>query len=222
MWNEAEAAYKQAIWCYPASAEAFMRLAQLYTKMGKFDEALKLAEEYKRIDPLNFRVDAMIEVIRRQRDSDKMITDLQKRVATGTNVTWNDYINLARVYEQRGNRAGADMLYMQMLSPTSTVTNEAAFKHLAKVYTNRKDLKSLERVLKRMTEVQPANWRAWVDLAAARLGNGNMEGAFEAMTKAVEIDPSQVKRRLWQDPRFKMLSNSKDQKVRDRFNALAQ
>ena len=43
MYKEAEIAYLQSLWLYPKSAEAYMRLASMYMKINRFDDALKLA-----------------------------------------------------------------------------------------------------------------------------------------------------------------------------------
>ncbi|MCX7003130.1 MAG: DUF2723 domain-containing protein [bacterium] len=216
MWPEAEGAYRQALWLYPKSAEAYMRLASMYVRLGRFDDALTLAEEYKTKDPLNDRVDGMIDVIRQQRDRNRSLIDLQKRVQAGTNVTWTDYLQMSQMYEQQGNRAAADSIYDTLLTAPG-LTNAEAHQYLLAVFNQRQDLPRMTRLFERVTQVRPDDWSAWLDLAVARMAGGNMDAAFGCIDKAVKLDREKTVRRLAQDPRVQMLKNHPDDKIRDRF-----
>jgi tetratricopeptide (TPR) repeat protein len=216
MWPEAEAAYRQALWLYPKSAEAYMRLASMYVRLGRFDDALALAEEYKTKDPLNDRVDGMIDIIRRQRDSNRALVELQQRVQAGTNVTWTDYLQMSQMYEQQGNRGAADGIYERLLTDAG-MTNAEVFQYLLAVFNQRQDLGKMTRLFERVTQVRPKDWSAWLDLSVARMANGDMNGAFACIDKAIALDREKTVRRLAQDPRVQMLKNHPDDKLRNRF-----
>jgi tetratricopeptide (TPR) repeat protein len=184
--------------------------------LGRFDDALALAEEYKTKDPLNDRVDGMIDIIRRQRDSNRALVELQQRVQAGTNVTWTDYLQMSQMYEQQGNRGAADGIYERLLTDAG-MTNAEVFQYLLAVFNQRQDLGKMTRLFERVTQVRPKDWSAWLDLSVARMANGDMNGAFACIDKAIALDREKTVRRLAQDPRVQMLKNHPDDKLRNRF-----
>ena len=64
LWDEAEAAYKQAITLCPGSPEASFRLVQLYVEQGRRDEAVAVLEQLQKLDLGNDKIAAAIRQIR--------------------------------------------------------------------------------------------------------------------------------------------------------------
>jgi len=220
MWNEAENAYRQAIWLYPKSAEAYMRLANMFMKIGKFDEAYELAVEYKEKDPLNSRVDGMIDAIDSQRKANKKFIDLKKKVGAGTNVSWQEYLQYAQYNDQTGNRKAADRIYDLFLSDNSPVTNAEAYQGLAALFQSRQDIGRLTRLFEKMASANPKDWNAWLNLCFIRFAQGANDKGFECIEKAMAVDRNKTVQRLWQDPRFKALREHPDPKIKNKFMKL--
>jgi len=60
---EAENAYLQAIELSPSGAESTMRLANMYMKQERFDDALKIVTDLKKKQPEEKRIDGFITYI---------------------------------------------------------------------------------------------------------------------------------------------------------------
>lgn len=217
MWQEAEMAYRQALWLYPKSAEAYMRLASMYLKIGRADDALQLAKEYKQKDPLNDRVDGMIAAIEGERQRQKELADLQARLLSGTNVSAFDYVRLAEVYRMRGNEAGIREITERFLEDTAALTNGDVYQYFVQWFAQRNDLGQMQRILERVTQVQTDQWQPWLDLAAVRMVSGDVEQFFACLDRAVQINRKDAVRRLAQDPRFEPLRRYPDPSVKERF-----
>ncbi len=93
---------------------------------------------------------------------------------------------------------------------------------MAQVYSSRNDMKGLVKVFQRYAQLQPDNWKIWIELAAAQNAAGMIDQSFSSIEKAITLDKSQATRRLWQDPRFKTLRENANQTIKDRFKTLTQ
>jgi len=220
LWDAAANAYKQAIWLYPKSAEAYMRLANMYMKIGKFDAAYNLAVEYKSKDPLNTRVDGMISAIDAQRRNNKKFVDMQRKVNAGTNVSWQEYLQFAQYNDQRGSKRDANKIFDMFLNDNSPATNAEVYQALASLLQQRQDITRLTKLFEKMAQANPKDWNALINLAFIRFAGGANEQGFDCIKKAMLIDKNKVVQRLWQDPRFKALRENPNPKIKERFMQL--
>ena len=217
MWKEAENAYKQAIWLYPVSAEAYMRLANMYMKIGQYDKALKAVEDYKVKDPLNRRVDDMLRAIKQQKNIFDQFDNLKKKISSGKNVTPQDYFRYLQILEQRGQKADANKIYDLLLSDKSPITNEVVYQFLGSALSKNNDFVRLKKLFEIMLAKNPNDWSTLLNYSIYYLAVGNIDEGFKCLEKAVKINRQQVIGRLWQDGRFKALRESKDPKIKNRF-----
>jgi len=220
LWDAAANAYQQAIWLYPKSAEAYMRLANMYMKIGKFDEAYNLAVEYKSKDPLNTRVDGMISAIDGQRKANKQFVNLRRKVTAGTNVSWQEYLQFAQYNDQRGSKNDANRIFDLFLSDKSPATNSEAYQGLTALLQQRKDIPRLTKLFEKMAKINPKDWNAMLNLSFIRFASGANDKGFECIKKAIAINKNKVVQRLWQDPRFKALREHPDPKIKAKFMQL--
>ena len=217
MWTEAENAYKQAIWFYPVSAEAYMRLANMYMKIGQYGKALTAVEEYKRKDPLNMRVDGMLDAIRSQKNMSDRFGKLQKKILTGKDVNVDDYIKYLQILNQRGQKAEAQRLYDLLLSDNSPVTNGKIYQFLGTIFSQQNDFGRLKKLFDKMIAANPDDWNVWLNYSTYYFAIGNIDEGFKCIEKALKINTPQVTGRLWQDDRFKPIRESADPVMKKRF-----
>lgn len=221
MWDEAEQAYRQALWLYPQSAEAHVRLANMYLRLQRFDDAYELISDYFRMDPLNERIGHMLASIRYHRDMARNISELHTRVFEGTDVTPDDYYTLARMYQETGNRPAALQIYDYMMSPMANITQHTSYAQLVAIFTEMQDLTRLNRVYDRMRELAPDDWHVLMDAALARAQAGRFGDFFSFITSAKEQDAERTRIRLRQDLRYRQ-AVARDPNARDQFDALMQ
>ena len=69
--DDAEHAFRQAQALCPASPEAAFRLADLYANGGRWDEAMAVMEEFRKVDPKNDMADRFLANLQDRRSADK-------------------------------------------------------------------------------------------------------------------------------------------------------
>jgi tetratricopeptide (TPR) repeat protein len=159
----------------------------------------------------------MIGAIRGARDQNQEYMTLAQHAAAGSNLDATAYIKLAQMYEGRGNGAGAQGIYDYLLSKESRVTNKEVFGYLLKVFGDRKDAGRAVRTFERITEVDPADWQAWLELSKFKFTMGSVSDSFACIDTALKIDHEKARVRLLQDEQFQMMRASPDMTVKKRF-----
>ncbi len=101
MQAEAIKAFKEALALYPLSPEANFRLAEVYMRAGRFDDAGRLMLEFQRKDPANDRSQEFINQIESVRGINERIGELEHVLRQGTGDV-QQILQLADLYRQTG------------------------------------------------------------------------------------------------------------------------
>ena len=156
MWKETELAYKEAIALCPVSPEAHFRLTGLYMKLGQFDKALALMEDFLLQDPNNRRVPDMI----RQITSRKTMFDRKSALEKDLNaqkLSLSGVFELADIYRKLGNIGGFRQLTKGIMSNNPPPD---AYLSIARMYVeqrmNKEMAEPIELYFKKVPDV-PAN-----------------------------------------------------------------
>ena len=104
-----------------------------------------------------------------------------------------------------------------MILMDDSITNQDIFQYLGASFSRRNDKGRLKKLLDKMTKLNPNDWNAWLNYATLSFADGKMDEGYKYIDKAIKIDREQVIRRLWQDPRFNPLRESKDPKIKNKF-----
>jgi tetratricopeptide (TPR) repeat protein/uncharacterized membrane-anchored protein YitT (DUF2179 family) len=120
--REAEIAFREALALYPLSPEAHFRLAEMYLRSMRFEDARELIQSFKDKDPANDRVDGFLQQVRGAEKVHKRIGDLEKQLREGQ-LTGPSAMELANLYQRRGQtdrfRSIADNLVGNPQAPAS-------------------------------------------------------------------------------------------------------
>ena len=101
MMREAEIAFREALDLYPLTPEAHFRLAELYLRVTRFDDAAELIQSFGELDPANERADHFLQQIDQIKRMHLRVLDLEQQLRDGT-ITGQDALSLAGLYRQRG------------------------------------------------------------------------------------------------------------------------
>jgi thioredoxin-like negative regulator of GroEL len=211
--DEAEYAFKQARDLYTLSPEAVFRLADLYTRIGKYDEAREVLSAFGKEDVYNDRVEPALANIARLAQMDQRRSELEAlfRSQGEKPVSPENLLELAGIYGamQKNNELSA----MVRTLLASDVPHPVMLQ-LAQQLVQFRQPQLAEAVLVKYLSAQPDDTRIWVELAALRLGNGRVQPSLDAIGKAVELGGDSVRAQLLNDPRFRPLySNARFQKL---------
>ncbi len=103
MIREAEIAFHESLALYPLSPEAHFRLAELYMRLTRFDDARELMSSFKERDPANTRIDHFLEQVDRVERMQVHVRELERQLQEGT-IGAQDALQLAQLYLHRGQR----------------------------------------------------------------------------------------------------------------------
>ena len=101
MMREAEIAFRESLDLYPLSPEAHFRLAELYLRRTRFEDAKELIENFIAFDPANERAENFLDQIHHFERMHLRVLELEQQLRDGT-ITAQDALSLADAYRQRG------------------------------------------------------------------------------------------------------------------------
>lgn len=186
LFDEAETAYRQAVELSPISPEANFRLADLYIRRGRFNDAYALMERNLELDPRNDKIVNFMRQIENQRLLNERMAQLQTALSGGAG-TLDMIFELASIYQQTGRHQQFFELARQLLRNEDVPAD--AYLKIAEMHADavpqRPDF--LAEVLETYLRREPRNPRVWFDLACVRAAMGQNDEAFQALREAVAI-----------------------------------
>jgi hypothetical protein len=199
MFNEAEIAFKEAVALYELSPEANFRLADLYLRWNRPNDAIALMESFSMQDPGNDRAKGFVDELKgrntlaaKRRDLEALLTSGKANVGTA--------IELAEIYRKLGLADQFQQLARSLLSQKG-LPPQMCLKIAQMAAEDRKpDL--MEAALLQYTETVPADMRGWIDLAGIQFVLNKQETAFVSLRQAVKIGKESAITILREDPRF--------------------
>jgi uncharacterized membrane protein YhaH (DUF805 family)/tetratricopeptide (TPR) repeat protein len=201
---EAEYAFKQAVQLYPISPEAVFRLAELYMRQKRFDDAGSVVSRFMEQDEHNDGGKALTNQIEQLRKMDARKCDLEVRLRSGTALDINEALELLQIYNAFQDYALFDQLVGTLLNSEMP---QNAILQMAQVLAQIKRYPSAELVLKKYLGLQPNDFRIQIELAALQMGMGHPEFSLGTIKQAVERGGEPVRALLRKDQRFQPLWN---------------
>ncbi|MBI5819857.1 MAG: DUF2723 domain-containing protein [Verrucomicrobia bacterium] len=199
--GEAEFAFRQAIELCPFNVEATFRFAEFLTRIERYDDALKLVDNYKKYDPHNIQVGVVLNQI----NSLKQIAaqEIVTRQELQTNPRdLNKIMQLLAILAQRGKFGDMDMIIDRLIENKDLPSQP--FKTIAQTYVQLGRLDRVERVLGKYLEFHADDAQAWYDLAVVQVQLQRAEQAIDALEKAIRLNP-QFKPAAQQDQRLTLI-----------------
>lgn len=202
---ESERAFKEALALYPLSPEANFRLADLYMRWNRMDDAYTVMKAFTVEDPGNDRAVEFVNELGRRRDMSGRITTLEGMLGSGQG-SLTHALELADLYRQ----VGQDPRFMALTASILSNSNIPAQAYLAivKMYADARKFDQMATALTKYLERVPADMKAWVDLAAVRLALQKPDECVQAVMQAIKVGGDEAKALLRQDKRFDAIRNT--------------
>ncbi len=211
MFNEARTAFLESVSLYPASPEANFRLADLLLQNGRFDEALKLMEDYEKLDPRNDRIRGFINQVHAITQVNNRINALQENFSKQQG-TLQDAMELAQLYRQ----VGREGLFLELTGQILGNTNVPAQAYLQVAEIMKQGPQSsqqymrLAEIYQRYLEREPKDPGIWMELAGVLAALNQPEKAVAAARQAASIGGDPIREKLRLDPRLQPLHGRPD------------
>jgi tetratricopeptide (TPR) repeat protein len=198
---EAEFAFRQAIELCPFNVEATFRFAEFLTRTERYDDALKLVDNYKKYDPHNIQVGVVLGQI----NALKQMAEQEVAVRRDLQATPNDLnkiMTLLSILAQRGKFGEMDAIIDRLIENKELPVQP--FKTIAQTYVQLNRFDRVERVLSKYLGFHADDAQAWYDLAVVQVQLQRGEQAIDALEKAIRLN-SQFKQAAQQDQRLTLI-----------------
>jgi thioredoxin-like negative regulator of GroEL len=211
--SEAEYAFKQAVELYPLSPEAVFRLADVYMRQRRFEDARKIVADFVAQDVHNDSAQNFLKQIDQSR---KMLTrkvELEGLMRSGQ----QQGVDISQAFEliQLYNALQEQGPLMQLLGNVlqSNLPTEINLQ-LAQMLIQMKRFDLVEPVFIKYLKAVPDDLRVQIDLAAVRTVLGRSDQAIETLRAVIEKGGEPIRsllrkdqrfQPLWNDPRFRTL-----------------
>jgi thioredoxin-like negative regulator of GroEL len=209
--SEAEYAFKQAVELYPLSPEAVFRLADLYMRSRRLDEARKVIADFAAQDVHNESAQGFLKQIEQTQQMIGRKGELEAVLRGGQSADLNVAFELLQLYNALQEQGPMTQLLNDMLR--STLPPEAELQ-LAQMLVQMKRFDLVEPVLLKYLSARPDDLGVQIEMAAVRVALGRTGPALETLRAAVEKGGEPVRAILRKDARFQPLWND------TRFQAL--
>ncbi len=201
---EAERAFRESLQLYPLSPEANFRMADLYMRWNRVDDALRLMKEFARQDPGNDRSRAFVEEMQNRNQMNSRRRELEAELAKGVGSIAAAF-ELADIYRKSGLQEPFLALTRSMLENKDMTPQ--VYLRLAQMYAEERRPDLLAEALERYLGRVPADARAWLDLAVVRLSLQKPNEAFAALQQAVRVGGEEALALIREDRRLDALRN---------------
>jgi tetratricopeptide (TPR) repeat protein len=226
LFPQAETAFKESLDLYPLSPEANFRLADLYLRWNRAEDAYRLMAHFFQQDPGNTRSGDFARDIKGRIDMTTRIGELEKEInfhiqkspINTLQVTSNalelcelfhrlarqdEFANMVRLVIGAGEIPSNDparALMRELIERSGMHPNE--YLRIAQWTMEERRFDLMEPTLKRYLALIPADWRAWIDLATVRMILKNQEETIQALQQALRVGGEEAKQALREDRRF--------------------
>ena len=213
--RETDFAFKQAFTFCPYSPEAVYRYINFLLPLGRFDDAVLVAETCQKLDPYNEQVTKLVSDLKsfknqnaQQAQAMSHVDDMEKLSKTNPGNIQN-LVTLGSAYIQMQQTNRAVELFDLALTRPEIKANEAGT--IAQYFAQMNNFPKLESALMKLVELSPDQPEARYDLAALQSLIGKNQDSFKNLTAALDLNTKQLavnpaahnlRVTLHDDPRF--------------------
>jgi thioredoxin-like negative regulator of GroEL len=197
--EKAEKAFLDAVQLYPLSPEANFRLADLYLRWNRVNDAIRIMDTFCAQDPGNDRAAAFVDDIKGRTAANNKRVELEALMTSGKG-TLDNALALVDVYRRLGMADPARELLRNIVSQKGIPPQICL--RVAQMAAEAQNPELMETALMRYTEAMPADMRGWIDLGAIRFAIRKNDQAIEALRQAIKVDKEAAITLLREDPRF--------------------
>ncbi|MEI7435633.1 MAG: DUF2723 domain-containing protein, partial [bacterium] len=202
--GEAEQAFREALELYPLSPEANFRLADLYLRSNRSDDAVAVMERFCSQDPGNDRAGQFVAEMKGRNALNLRRTELEKKLG-GAGTAIGDALELADVYRRLGmlppfTELCRSLIKNQQLPPQS-------YLRIAQMAVEQRMPDLVGDAMAVYCIQTPTDSNAWLDLASARAMQSRWDDTLKALQQAVRAGGETAITRISNDRRFAPLQS---------------
>jgi tetratricopeptide (TPR) repeat protein len=199
--GEAEYAFKQSLRLCPESPEANFRLADMYMGMHRYAEAQTLMEEYQKLDIYNASPTAFLNNVKNINAADARRQEIEKQIAQAQGrMDINMAIELSSLYLRLGMIGMFQELTRNVMSSTNLPPN--VYMAIGQLCNSARQWDMMDTALRRYLQSSPSEFRAWIEVAYAKLMQNKPDDSMAALKQALRTGGEGARAIFREDPRF--------------------
>jgi len=201
--RETDFAFKQAFAFCPYSPEAVYRYVNFLLPLGRFDDAILVAETCQKLDPYNTSISELIrqlqsfkeqssqreQVMSQREQAMGQVEAMEAKARTNPADTAN-LIQLGGAYVQMAQTNRAVELFSQALATPGLQLNDA--RGIAQYFAQIGNLAKIELALKKLVELSPDQPESYYDLAALQALTSRPDESLTNLKTALQINAKQL------------------------------
>jgi len=203
LYAEAKYAYNQSLQLCPDSPEANFRTSQMLLETGQPDEAIRVLEDYQKLDPLNAKIGQAVAQIRGLKQASATVQQLEQQLATQPH-DLKVVAQLAQAYLRMQQFGRIQALFDGFLSQPGV--NAGEMLQIAQFYLSVNQSQLAIRTIEQATQRFPQEADPFYALAIIRSAMGAPNDAITALQHAIQISPA-IRDRARGDQQFTTLRN---------------
>jgi tetratricopeptide (TPR) repeat protein len=195
--RETDFAFKQAFAFCPYSPEAVYRYINFLLPLGRFDDAILIAQTCQKLDPYNDQIIGLLKNLQeyKSQNADRMkaigqLDQMETTARTNSNDVRN-LVTLAITYAQMGQTNRAVELFEQVVANSNTKYPDAG--SAAGYFSQINDLPRLEKALEKLANLTPDQPEPRYDLAALEAYLGHNPAALTNLKTALTLSAARLK-----------------------------
>lgn len=206
--REAEYAFRQAVALYPLSPEAVFRLADLYMRMKRFDDARTVIQTFAEKDKHHDRTGAFLNQIEQIKTMNARKDELESQMKSGAGkpLDMNQAFELISLYNALQEQGALRSMINRVLG-TPQLPSQVKLQ-LAQQLAQMRRFDMAEVALVKYLSEKPDDARIWVELAVVRMTRNQVSQALDALETAVKKGGESVRNTVIKDARFRPLYNN--------------
>lgn len=203
--KETDFAFKQAFAFCPYSPEAVYRYVNFLLPLGRFDDAIIVAQTCSKLDPYNEQVKGLIENLKQFKEQAGARADIQQKLqpmeeeAQTNPANFRNVLQLGDIFKQMQETNAAMQLFQQSTALaaekvlTNSNENTENLTALAQIYAELGNLQKVESILEHVAQLYPNRPETHYDLAALKTVFGKNAEAFKELKIAIDESNARLK-----------------------------
>lgn len=199
MFPEGETAFRESVALYPLSPEANFRLADMYLRASRPDDAIRLMDEFCRQDPGNDRACGFVKELKDRNALVGKRGELEGLLNSGKGNV-GTILELADTYRRLGMSDQFQQLSRNIMAQSNMPPQ--VFMRVFQMAVEDRKPELMEAALLRYTETVPADMNGWLDLGAIQFMLNKQDAACASLRQGIRAGGQNALTIMREDPRF--------------------
>ena len=223
MRDEAERAYRDAIWLDDMLEKAYVELSNILIMNGREKESLEIMKKYLKKDPANTGVSQYVTLLEMEIERKQLFEQLKSDLLSSEECDWEKYLAMADKWEKAKDYQFVNLIYSALLS-REDCNDAEMFEKIGKSFQRQKRFDEMVIAYSRglaLAELDKAKEAEFnLQVAVGLILKGRHKDAMKYIETAYKADKAVTKYSLANDKYFDPMRLNEDSNISERVKEL--